>query len=989
MERCDFVAGFSFRNRRAVRSAAVGAIAFWLPAAAAFSAPVNDRAAVPAAKNRLAELAAKMPLRFEENIGQVKEADVRFFARGPGYRLFLGIAEMVFSLDGEKPAAEVVRLRLKGGSERPVLVGIEPLPTKINYLRGNDPRAWHTGVASYGGVRYENVYPGTDVVFSGNDRRVEQSFFLEAGAEPRRIRWIYEGISAAAIGEGGELILRTREGELTADRPIAYQVVDGQRQPVECRYELLAGDAGAPEVGFALGAYDRTLPLVIDPTFSNSTFLGGSNGDVGGAVGVDAAGNVYVAGATGSTDFPGTISPGGVQAANGGSIDGFVAKIDPTGTVLLYSTYLGGSDLDSITGMAVDAAGNVYLTGFTRSTDFPGVTAGSLQGSHAGGLGDAFVAKLNPSGAALLYSTYLGGSGNDVGSAIAFDVSADAYVLGHTDSTDFPGVTGGSPQPNHGGNLDGFVAKIDATAGAIVYATYLGGSGQDSGANIAVDPSGNAVIAGDTASSNFPGVTAASLKSSLTGPRDGFVAKLSPAGTAFVYSTYIGGSDDDTATDVTVDATGAAYVTGFTASADLTGVTAGSLQPDNPGGYAAFVTKINATGTAVAYSTYLGGGGTLGNGIALDPATNAYVTGRAGNDFPIVNAVTLQEEPEGAADGFVAKVSAAGDALLFSTYFGGEDFDAGLAVAVDGAQGIAYVTGQTTSTQLPGITQDSIQQSNGGSFTDDAFLIRIEPTATLAIEKEADVEIADPGTRISYTLTYENTGELPAVGATLTETVPDDTVFRPAFSSPGWSCTPDDQPGAECTLELGTVAPGASGTVVFTVRVKNNVSASGDVIENTACAQPGDQCADAETPTTAAPILLMTKTALFNVARPGNVLDYRLRAFNTGNMDAEPVILTDTVPPLAAFNPTVSTPGWDCEPDGSAGSVCTFEAGTLEAGRNVTAIFAVTLGTQYSNTACVEVIEASPELLPKGGSPGSRSGKSVAPSCATATSPLN
>jgi uncharacterized repeat protein (TIGR01451 family) len=960
---------------------------WFLMIAATSVAGANDRGAMPAAQTRLAELAARMPLRFEENVGQVKEMKVRYFARGRGYRLFLGAEEMVFSLDGEKSVEQIVRLRLKGGAERPALVGIDPLPTKTNYLRGNDPRAWRTGIANFAGVRYENVYPGTDVVFSGNERRVEQSFFLAAGSEPRRIRLAYEGVTGMEIGTGGELILRTEGDDLTAARPIAYQVVAGERRMVECRYELLAGDKGASEVGFVLGAYDRALPLVIDPTFSNSTFLGGSDGDIGSSVGVDAAGNVYIAGSAGSTDFPGTISPGGVQPASGGSTDGFVVKIDPTGTTLLYSTYLGGSDLDSIGGIAVDAAGNAYITGFTRSTDFPGVTGGSLQSSNAGGLGDAFVAKLNPSGSALVYATYLGGSGNDVGYKIAFDVSANAYISGHTASTDFPGVTVGSLQPSNAGNLDGFVAKIDSTAAAILYATYLGGSGQDVAASIAVDPSGNAVIAGDTGSSSFPGVTGSSLKSSLTGPRDGFVVKLSPTGGTFVYSTYLGGSDDDSATRVAVDATGNAYVIGFTNSSDFTGVTASSIQPENPGGYAAFVTKIDAAGTAVVYSTYLGGDFTLGHGIALDSAANAYVTGRAGNAFPIVNAIALQPEPAGHTDGFVAKINAAGDALLFSTYFGGEDFDSGLAIAVDSAQGVAYITGQTSSMGgLPGITPSSIQQTNGGSFTDDAYLIRIVPTALLTIEKEADVEIIDPGNRITYTLTYENIGELPAVGATLTETVPENTVFRPTFSSPGWSCTPDDQAGSECTLALGTVVAGASGSATFAVRVKNNVSASGSVIENTACAHPGDQCADAETPTTAAPILLMTKTALFNVARPGNVLDYRLKAFNTGNMDAEPVIVTDTVPPLAVFNPTVSTPGWDCDPDGSAGSECTFEVGTLEAGKHVTVIFAVTLSTQYSNTACVEVVAASPELLPK----NSISLKDVpAPSCATATTPLN
>ncbi|HEV7785513.1 MAG TPA: SBBP repeat-containing protein, partial [Thermoanaerobaculia bacterium] len=293
---------------------------------------MNEREAMGPAQTRLAELSASMPLRFEQNVGQVKEAGVRYFARGRGYRLALGSDEAVFSLGGAaKPAEKTVRLRLAGGAKRPVVVGIDPLPTKSNYFLGSDPRAWRTGVASFGAVRYENVYPGTDLVFSGDDRRVEQSFFLAAGAKPQRIRLIYEGAAGAEIGKAGELVLRTAGGELTADRPVAYQVVQGERRPVDCRYELLASAAASPRVGFVIGTYDRRLPLVIDPVFGSRNIFGGAAEDLGHAIGVDGAGNIYIAGSTASTDFIGTILPGGVQpASGGGGFDGFVAKFDPT-----------------------------------------------------------------------------------------------------------------------------------------------------------------------------------------------------------------------------------------------------------------------------------------------------------------------------------------------------------------------------------------------------------------------------------------------------------------------------------------------------------------------------------------------------------------------------------------------------------------------------------------------------------------------------------
>jgi len=951
-----------------VRVAVTAASLACFLAAAAFGAPVNERGEMSPAQAKLAELAAKMPLRFEENVGQVSETGIRYLARGKGYRLFLRTDGAVLSFRGRESREEIVRLHLAGGAERPALVGIDPLPAKSNYFHGSDPRAWHTGIASFGGVRYDDVYPGTDLVFSGNDRRVEQSFFLAAGAEPQRIRLVYEGATAAAVGRTGELIVRTPGGELTADRPVAYQMVHGERQTVDCRYELLASGTAVPVVGFALGAYDRGLPLVIDPVFGNSMMLDGSGDDIGHAVGVDAAGNIYVAGSTSSTDFVGTIAPGGVQSSNGGAYDGFVAKIDPTGTTLLYSTYLGGSGVDEVEGIAVDAAGNAYLTGYTLSSDFPGVTATSLQSSTGGGR-DAFVVKLSPSGAAFLYATYLGGSGSDFGESIAIDASGNAYVTGSTGSTDFPGVVATSLQPaNAGGAADAFVTKINATGSAIVYSTYLGGSGDDESNHIAVDAAGEAVIAGGTCSSAFP-VTAGSLATVSPGSDcgsflyDAFVAKLNPLGTALVYSTFLGGEANDVARALDVDAAGNAYVTGFTDSSNFTGVTAGSFQPVNPGGYAAFLTKINAAGSAAVYSTFLGGGGTFGWGIAVDAAADAFVTGGTVDGYPIVNAATLAPNHSGNPDsnGFVTKADATG-AIRYSTYCGGAMF-VGYAIAADSARQSVYVTGGA-----------------GPSGLEHAVLIRILPSAALSIQKSADVASVDPGNKISYTLTYNNYGELDASGATLTETVPDNTVFKPLNSTSGWSCTPDDQAGSACTLALGTVPAGAGGTATFTVRVKNNVSASGSQISNTACAHPGPNCANIGTPTTAAPILSITKTANFTDAKPGNVLRYTIKVFNTGNRDAAPVFVTDTVPGNTVFDPTTSTAGWTCTPNHSAGSVCSFPVGNLATGSHATVVFAATLSTLFSNTACAQVIPGVPELAPRT--------RLDAPVCSTATTPL-
>ena len=910
--------------------------------------------------NALSELAAKLPLRFEKNVGQVREAEVQYFARGSGYQLFLEPQAAVFRLGGAKAGKPAVRLHLVGGAQHPTLVGIDPLPTKSNYFLGNDPRAWHTDVASFAGVRYESVYPGTDLVFSGSERRVEQSFFLAAGAEPRRIRFSYEGASAAAVGQAGELVLSTPGGDLTADRPVAYQVIDGQRRSVVCRYELTARAAAAPEVGFALGSYDRTLPLVIDPIFSNSTFLGGAEYDLGTSLAVDGAGNVYVAGSTTSIDFPGTISPGGVQAGNGGpaginSWDGFVAKIDPTGTTLLYATYLGGSGIDELHGMAVDSAGNAYLTGYTFSTDFPGVTATSAQSSNAGGR-DAFVAKLSPTGSALLYATYLGGSGSEFGNSVAIDASGNAYVTGDTGSGDFPAVSA-LQAGSGGGEHDAFVAKINAAGSAIVYSTYLGGSGDDVATHIALTAAGNAVVTGGTCSSNFP-VTAGSLAAVAPGvdcdsfTYDAFVTELNPAGTALAYSTYLGGPDNDVAQGVAVDSAGNAYVTGFTRSASFSGVTAGSFQSTNPGGYAAFLTKINAAGNTAVYSTFLGSGSTLGYAVTVDAAANAYVTGTAGNGYPIVNADTLQPVLAGDFDGFVTKVAGTG-AVSYSTYVGGVGADTGYGIAVDSIRDNVYVTGSTSSSHLPGVGLGAIQTTNDGGASD-AFLVRIVPGGFLTIDKTADTVLVDPGGKITYTLSYHNLGDAAAVGATLTETVPVNTVFKPGQSTPGWSCTPGTAAGSTCTLALGTVAAGASGSATFTVKVVGTLPAGAGPISNTACAHPGPNCSTVDTPTTAAPILSITKTANFTQAKPGDVVRYTIKYFNTGNEDAAGVTVTDTVPPLTVFDPVSSTAGWSCAPNNNAGSLCTFFVGNLAAGAHGTVVFAATLSSLLSNTACVQ-----------------------------------
>ncbi len=485
----------------------------------------------------VSEVYGHLPLSFEVNEGQV-DSSVKFLARGQGYGLFLTAAEAVLSLRGEHESSAVVRMQLLGGTRDPRAVGLDPQITRSNYFLGNDPRRWHTGVANYGRVRFEGVYPGVDLVYRGTQRRLEYDFVVAPGADPRRIRMAFRGADTVTIGPRGELILDTAGVTLVQPAPVLYQEARAGRRRVEGAYSLRSrsvGGSDAREVGFVIGDYDRARALIIDPIVVYSTFLGGSGINEAEGIAVDGAGNAYITGITTSTDFPG-VTGSSVQPAYGGRGDAFVTKVNATGTAIVYSTYLGGSGSDQAGGLAVDGAGNAYITGITDSTDFPGVTGSSIQPVN-GGAGDAFVTKINPAGTAIVYSTFLGGSGIDQAGDIAVDGAGNAYIAGVTASTTFPGVTGSSIQPANGGGRDAFVTMIDPAGTTIVYSTFLGGSGDDGGFDIAVDGAGNAYITGFTTSTTFPGVTGSSIQPAKAGIDDAFVTKISAAAPTAVIPT--------------------------------------------------------------------------------------------------------------------------------------------------------------------------------------------------------------------------------------------------------------------------------------------------------------------------------------------------------------------------------------------------------------------------------------------------------------------
>ena len=671
----------------------------------------------PAPQVRISQVLDEVPLTFEANQGQVDRA-VQFFWHGGASALFLTADEAVLSLGAARQASAVVRMRLAGGKGKARLVGEERQATRSNYLRGGDSREWQTGVAHYASVRAQGVLPGVDVVYRGNRRRLEYDLVIAPGSDPGRIRLVFAGADAMAIGAQGELILHTAAGDLVQPAPAVFQQTGAGRRQVEGRYVLLTsparekGGAGVSrQVGFLVGRYDRTRPLIIDPVLDYSTFLGASG--LIGDVAVDADGNVYVTGSTTAPTFPG-VNGASLQPANAGAYDAFVSKIDPSGAAIVFSTFLGGSGNDNGYALAIDGSGSIYLAGSTDSTIFPGVGAGSIQAANAGAI-DAFVTKLDPTGAHIVYSTFLGGSGEDIVRDVAVDGAGNAYVTGVTLSATFPGVNVSSIQAVPGGNFDAFVTKIDAAGAAIVYSTFLGGSGDDEGNRIAVDGAGNAYVSGSTRSATFPGVNCASIQPVSGGLSDAFVTKLDPAGSAIVYSTFLGGSGEDAAFGIAVDGAGRAYVTGYSGSINFPGVGPSSIQPTQAGGIDAFVTQISADGTAILYSTFLGGGGDdSGYRITVDGVGNAYVSGEtASTTFPGVTASSIQPTPGGSSDAFVAELDPAGTAALYATFLGGSGFDVAEGVAIDHA-GDVYVAGYTTSSAFPGVSGSSIQPTKGG-----------------------------------------------------------------------------------------------------------------------------------------------------------------------------------------------------------------------------------------------------------------------------------
>ncbi|HEX4007052.1 MAG TPA: choice-of-anchor D domain-containing protein [Acidobacteriaceae bacterium] len=813
---------------------------------------------LPAAGKQAAKNFRNLPLAFEANQGQADPA-VRFLARGAGYGIYLTEREAVLTmrpslrrhspsegaLRADRTPPEVVRMKLAGASTAAQPDGLNKLPGVANYFIGNDPSKWRTGVPTYAKVRYAGVYPGVDLVYYGDQQHLEYDFVVEPGKSASAVRLSFEGAKSVKLDADGNLVLKSKRGEMVFQQPIAYQVEGGVRREVESRFRLFGGKSA----GFRLGSYDHAAPLIIDPVLVYATLLGGNGlggdreGDAANAVATDAQGNAYVTGFTDSSDFPVSSPYDGTY--NSEFEMAFVSKINADGSAFVYSTFLGGTWDDVGQSIAADTSGNAYIAGGTRSSDFPLVNP-IQNGSFINQFGQwhGFVTKIAPSGESLVYSTYLGGTGEDYAFAIAVDPSRNVYIAGYTSSQDFPTVNPlqAKNKATTTNPLTGFVSKINPGGTAFVYSTYLGGSYSDVVYGIAADKAGNAYATGQALSSNFPVYNA--LQSKFVGTAGysaaPFLSKIKGDGSSFVYSTYVGGGGEaptgagDAAYAVAADSIGDAYIVGEVYSTlDLPLVHA--LQTTlGPLGYGAFLTKVNPEGSAFDYSTFIGD--TNGaDGVATDRYGNAYVTGYQYCPWdlpapvnPVATCVAKGPSGNGSVilEAFIYRVAADGSAITFASPYGG-GYEQGYGIAVD-PSGNVYVAGQVDrASAFP--TVNALE--NHAEGTAEGFLLKIDmavPTATLT-----------PGTLSFASTTVGNTtaaevATLKNTSASLTLTIDTNGIsFTGAdpgsFTRTATTCGTTLAAGDSCTISVA-LKPTHAGSLTAELSVADNATGSPQLV---------------------------------------------------------------------------------------------------------------------------------------------------------------
>ncbi len=755
----------------------------------------------PSTKNPYTQI----PLHFIENQGQFPH-EIKYYSQSENHSIFFTAEGLsLFTHIPETAQKTEIRLFPLNAKKNMRIFPENKQQAVLSYFYGKHPKNWHQGVASYRSILYEEIYDGIDMRFYGNQHQLAYDLILAPYADPSKIQLAYEGLEALKLAENGTLEIVLKEGFLQQKPPYVYQEIAGRRVEISSRFKLLGqtsdSEKSVHRYGFELGSYDKNYPLIIDPTLDYSSYLGGTNNDFAWAIALDDAGNVYIAGETWSTDFP-TQSP--LQGTHpGGTRSAFVAKIDLATSSLLYATYLGGSGEDIAIDIAVDSSGAAYVIGHTDSLDFPTVLP--IQNSH-GGEWDVFVVKLSPDGTVLDYSTYLGGFAKDYGRGIALDTVGGVYLTGETLSQDFPTVS--AIQDSRAGRSDAFVTKINASGTYLDYSTYLGGGsangafGDDFGRDIAVDAMGYAYVTGKTNASDFPTVSA--FQANNGGLFDAFITKINPAGSAWHYSSYLGGSQNDAATALALEASGNVILIGETLSLDFPTVL--PLQVTKKGNQDFFIAKFNASGDALQYATYLGGiRNDVPEDLTLDAFNNVYITGWSqSSDFPTL--MPLQNKLAGNSNIIALKLNATGTALVYSTYLGAGGSQIGTGIAVD-TQGTSHIVGWTDSSLFP--TLNPLQGSYGGGRRDGIVLKISHPLAA------ADITVSDSlipiddlqipfgtvtiGTSSTQRLMLSNDGGSNLALGTLAST---DLLTAP-FSLVNDNCSGQSlSPASQCTVDL-------------------------------------------------------------------------------------------------------------------------------------------------------------------------------------------
>jgi hypothetical protein len=829
-----------------------------------------------------------LPLAFEANQGQTAPA-VRYLAHGQGYQLFLTNQDAVLTLRQSAVGAKsvkggallatrthrmqnvtaktsVLRMHFEGANPAAEVAGTKPLPGKTNYFIGGDPRKWRTDVPSYEAVRYRGIYPGVDLLFYGRERRLEYDFIVAPGADPNVIALNIAGARKLQIDSRGDVLMNLAGGKVELQKPDIYQEVNGQRREIAGIYSI----ASDRQVRFSVAEYDHTQPLIIDPILNYSTYLGGTTDDLAFGLALDAAGNAYLTGQTFSTDFPQmnpepSTPPGDI--ATFGTV--FVSELNPTGSSLLYSTYLGGSGSanggDLAQAIAVDTASpvNIYVTGRTFSPDFPVTSNARIgqpgpTGTTTGGT--AFVTKLIPgnTGAAQLgYSSYLGGDTFDDGTGIAVDTSGNAYVVGVTESTNFPTANPLFAQTSPDGNA--FLTEINPSAASgpasLVFSTYLGGSGTgnpsltfpfgDYAFGVVLGGNNEVFIVGTTTSTNFPvhGTQVDPCRNTASA----FISEINVATPAVTYSTCLGGTTGDLGEAIALGPNNLVYLTGQTFSSDFPTVPAGQTIPVAPPATSpsstngvAFVSVVNTTTGSLTYSTLLGGNnGDFGDAITVDSSGNGYVTGFTGSlDFPITQGAFQTTNTNANGTTFITEVNPAGanaqTQLVYSTFLAGSkgvgghpaDSDIGLGIALH--SGNVYVDGQAGTSDFPITTaayQTLFKASAGNS---NAFVADLTLTPTISVAPTSinfGTQLVGTTSLPQFVTVTNNTTS--AIGLTLPPTTVGgnhaDFLGAAGGTTP---CTASLAGGASCTIGA-TFTPSAAAAEATTLQIFDGSDGTG------------------------------------------------------------------------------------------------------------------------------------------------------------------